>query len=118
MEDEMILKEISYSLGRTLQLSAYEPVNYHASVKAEVSENEDIDKAYDVLRKIVQDQIRQDFDRVRPSQTPTEKFVKEIKAIKSVKELGEYYKKNKDKHKSVEFNKCVANRKVEIHEGI
>jgi len=114
----MKIKQIEYSLSKAIQIQNFEPVRFFVGATAEVQEGEDIEKSYEQLKKIVHEQIKQDYERVRPSQTPTEKFVKEIKAIKSVKELGEYYKKNKDKHKSVEFNKCVANRKVEIHEGI
>lgn len=53
----MEIKEITYSLGRTLQVKQYEPMNFHASIKAEVSPKEDLNKAYAELKKIVESQI-------------------------------------------------------------
>lgn len=104
----MILKEITYSLGKKIQTAQFEPANYHASIKAEVEPNEDINKAYDVLRKIVQEQIQEDYDRARPSKN---NFEKEIAKIKTLKELQTYYRKEKTHHKSVEFNRCIADKK-------
>jgi hypothetical protein len=114
----MQLKEIEYGIALTVQVNEYEPAKYHVSIKADITEKDDISESYNKLRKIVQDQIRQDFERVRPSMTSQEKYAKEIKKIKGVKELGEYYKKNKDKYKTLEFNKLIAERKKEIHEGL
>lgn len=51
------ITEITYSVGRTMQIKQYEPINFHASAKAEVSEGEDIDKAYSELKKVVTAQI-------------------------------------------------------------
>lgn len=56
----MRITEITYSLGRTIQVKNFEPVNFHASIKAEVKEKEDLNKAFDELRKIVQIQVKKD----------------------------------------------------------
>ena len=53
----MKITEITYSIGRTIQIKQYEPINFHASAKAEVAENEDLDKSYAELKKIVTAQI-------------------------------------------------------------
>lgn len=56
----MKIVEITASLGRTIQIKAYEPLNFHASVKAEVGEDEDLDEAFAELKKIVKDQVGQE----------------------------------------------------------
>lgn len=53
----MKIVEITASLGRTIQIKQFEPLNFHASVKAEVGENEDLDKAFAELKKIVKEQV-------------------------------------------------------------
>jgi hypothetical protein len=53
----MKLTEITYSLGRTIQMEAYQPVNFHASIKADVTDKDDLDEAYNKLRLIVTQQI-------------------------------------------------------------
>lgn len=53
----MILKELTYSKGQTLQIRAYEPVNVHISAKAELEEGEDVHIAYDGLRRIVDTEV-------------------------------------------------------------
>ncbi|HPY53595.1 MAG: hypothetical protein BWY47_00419 [Bacteroidetes bacterium ADurb.Bin302] len=57
----MEIKEITYSLGRTIQIKQYEPMNFHASIKAEVKGGEDLNKAYAELKKIVQEQIAKEM---------------------------------------------------------
>ena len=49
----MEVTEITYSMGQTFQVAAYEPINVHFSAKAELKKGEDIMKAYDKLASIV-----------------------------------------------------------------
>lgn len=109
----MLIKEIEYSLSKKIQISEYEPVGFYISAKAEVSEKEDIDKAYGELKKVVHEQMKQDFERVRPS-GKREGYVDEISKIKTIIQLQKYYKKNKDKYKSKEFNQAIAEKQNEI----
>jgi len=60
----MRIVEITYSLGRTIQMEQFQPVSFHASIKAEVGE-EDINKAFTELKKIVAKQINEDIGKVR-----------------------------------------------------
>jgi hypothetical protein len=61
----MKLTEITYSLGRTIQMEAYQPVNFHASIKADVTDKDDLDEAYNKLRLIVTQQINKDINSIR-----------------------------------------------------
>ena len=56
------ITEITYSRGQTIQLKAYEPVNVHYSIKAEVDEKENITRAFDQLEEIVDSEVT---DRVK-----------------------------------------------------
>ena len=56
------INEITYSIGRTIQIAPYTPLNFHASVKAEVKG--DIPTAFAELKKIVETQINSDIDKV------------------------------------------------------
>lgn len=49
----MEIKEINYSRSQTVQLREYEPTNVFFSAKAEVKEGEDLEKAYDELKAVV-----------------------------------------------------------------
>lgn len=61
----MTIKEITFSLGRTLQVKAYEPLNIHYSVKAEVEIDDKnmgvtegkVDEAYKKLEHLVTSQL-------------------------------------------------------------
>ena len=53
--------EITYSVGKTLQIKSFEPISLHASIKAEVSPKEDLKKAFNELKEIVGQQIKKDI---------------------------------------------------------
>lgn len=69
------ITEITYSLGRTIQMEAYSPVNFHASVKAEVNEKE-VKKGFKELKKIVKEQINEDIKAVREKKAEAENKAK------------------------------------------
>ena len=54
------INEITYSIGRTIQIAPYTPLNFHASIKAEVSG--DIPTAFAELKKLVEAQINADIE--------------------------------------------------------
>ena len=54
--------EITYSLGRTIQVVQFNPINFHASIKAEITEKDDIEKCFAELKKIVKKQVRTDVE--------------------------------------------------------
>lgn len=45
----MKITELTASLGRTIQMAAYEPLNLHVSFKAEIGEKEDPSKCFEEL---------------------------------------------------------------------
>ena len=47
------ITEITYSMGQTFQVAAYEPINIHFSIKAEIKEGESIQEAYDKIASLV-----------------------------------------------------------------
>ena len=54
----MILKEITYSKGQTVQIRQYEPCNVHYSIKAELDGTEgSIEEAYKALEALVDHQV-------------------------------------------------------------
>lgn len=53
----MRVKEIQYSRGETRQIKQFEPTKLMISATAEVAEGEDLTKAYEELRKIVDNEI-------------------------------------------------------------
>ena len=61
----MKVKELSFSLGRTLQVKAYEPINIHYSCKVEVDIDDQnsgvmaqkVDEAYKKIESMVQTAI-------------------------------------------------------------
>jgi hypothetical protein len=57
----MKITEITASLGRTIQIKQFEPLNFHASIKAEVGEGEDLNKAFEEIKKIVKDQVAKEI---------------------------------------------------------
>jgi len=64
-QEIMKITEITASFGSTIQINAYEPLNFHASIKAEVAEGEDIDKAYKELFGMARKQVREQISEVR-----------------------------------------------------
>lgn len=55
-----MITEITYSKGQTVQVEQFAPVNVHYSIKAEVSDGEDIQAAYTELKSIVNELVRND----------------------------------------------------------
>ena len=56
----MRIVEITASFGATKQVRQYEPVNFHASVKAEIDEEtEDLEKSFRTLFDEAKRQIRE-----------------------------------------------------------
>lgn len=108
----MLIKEIEYSLSKKIQIKEYEPVGFYVSAKAELNEKDDIKKSYAELRKAVHEQMREDFERVRPGSIPS--YISEISKIKTKTELKKYYQENKDKYKSKEFNQAIVEKQNEI----
>ena len=53
----MKITEITYSRGETRQLQSYEPTNIHMSAKGEVGEGEDITKAFQTIKDIVDGEV-------------------------------------------------------------
>ena len=54
----MILKEITYSKGQTVQIRQFEPCNVHYSIKAELDGTEgSIEEAYEALESVVDHQV-------------------------------------------------------------
>lgn len=61
----MKITEITSSFGQTIQLAPYEPINLHASVKAEVGEGEDLKEAYSKCFSIVRDEVNSRIEIVK-----------------------------------------------------
>jgi hypothetical protein len=61
--------ELTYSVGKTIQIKPYEPINLHASIKAEVSPKEDLQKAFNDLKEIVGQQIKKDIELLQAKKT-------------------------------------------------
>ena len=79
------ITEITYSIGRTVQVAPYSPLNFHASVKAEIGE-EDVLKAFGQLKEIVKQQIDNDIETaVNP---PIVKKKREPNKFKGIAEQG------------------------------
>ena len=57
----MKINEITVSYGRTLQIKQFEPMTFHFSAKAELSEKDNVDEAYADLKKIVEEQLGQEI---------------------------------------------------------
>ena len=57
----MKISEITYSKGQTVQVEQFQPVNVHYSIKAEVSEGENLETAYTELKSIVNELVRRDI---------------------------------------------------------
>jgi len=57
----MKLTEITYSMGRTIQVKQYEPMNLHYSIKAEVTDKDDLRKCWAKLRAEVDKQMGADL---------------------------------------------------------
>jgi len=53
--------ELTYSFGRTIQLTQFNPLNIHVSAKAEITEKDDIKKSLEELKMIVQCQVNEDI---------------------------------------------------------
>ncbi len=54
----MILRELTASVGRTIQIVAFEPINFHSSIKAELSEDDNREECQERLFEMVKDDIR------------------------------------------------------------
>lgn len=61
--------EITYSVGKTIQIKSFEPINLHASIKVEVSPKEDLSKAFNELKEIVGQQIKKDIELLQAKKT-------------------------------------------------
>lgn len=54
--------ELTYSYGRTKQVEAFNPVNIHASIKAEITEEDDVRDVYEQLKYYAITQVNFDID--------------------------------------------------------
>lgn len=87
---EIEITEITYSVGRTIQIKQYEPINIHYSAKATVKG--DTMKAYDQLAKIVNKRIGAEELKWNDPQMAVRALMKEGKT-----ELARQMSKEKEK---------------------
>ena len=57
----MKITEITYSEGKTLQESSYQPRSFHFSAKAEISEKDDIQECYEKIKEEVQTALKREL---------------------------------------------------------
>jgi hypothetical protein len=50
----MLINEITYSSGKTIQEESYQPRSFHFSAKAELLETDNVQECYDKLKEEVQ----------------------------------------------------------------
>jgi len=61
-------REISYSEGKTIQESSYEPRSFHFSAKMELNAGEDMQESYDALKKQVHSALEREIMKWRDPQ--------------------------------------------------
>lgn len=59
----MKITELTYSFGRTKQVEPFTPINIHASIKAEISDGEDVASVYQLLKQKVIAKVNADVEQ-------------------------------------------------------
>ncbi|NCC19171.1 MAG: hypothetical protein EOM29_09560 [Bacteroidia bacterium] len=54
---------MTYSYGRTKQVEQFNPINIHASIKAEISDGEDVASVYQLLKQKVIAKVNADVEQ-------------------------------------------------------
>lgn len=76
------IKEITVSLGRTVQLAPYEPLNYHLSYNIELVEGDDEKKEILKAREMLEKQINE-YIALQKGETYEEINAEEVEGVLS-----------------------------------
>ena len=75
----MVINEITYSQGKTIQEASYEPRSFHFSAKAELSEKDKPQECYDKLREEVQKALDREVTQTEKNQLAKDRVIDFIK---------------------------------------
>lgn len=65
----MEVKELTVSVGQTMQIGPYEPRNYHVSYKVELGENDDVKQITKDLRRVLSKEV-DDYFKIEDGASP------------------------------------------------
>lgn len=95
----MKITELTYSYGRTKQVEQFNPINIHASIKAEISDGEDVASVYQLLKQKVIEKVNADVEQAVEalrSPQPKQRATRTPNKFKGISEQGPGFNLPKD----------------------